>query len=188
LRQEGKEELTLQCHDIATGALHHLRNHVVDESVLIPDLLLLKLLRIRALIDLLEDVLEPPIILLQNRVLGAHIQRQALAQRQLETRVCEAGNRFVGVVLSLRYATGLEVEHFDFFGLAAFGSVDHGELARTFDDEVFGAVLVAEGVAADDDGLFPAGDETRDAGDDDGFAEDGAAEDVTDGAIGGQPH
>ena len=49
--------------------------------------------------------------------------------------------------------------------------------------EVGGAVLVAEGVAADDDRLVPAGHEARDVRDDDRLAEDHAAEDVADGAV-----
>ena len=39
------------------------------------------------------------------------------------------------------------------------------------------------GVAPNDNGLFPVADETGDARDDDGLAEDGAAENVTDGCV-----
>jgi len=48
--------------------------------------------------------------------------------------------------------------------------------------------LVTVGVAADDDGLLPAGDNARDVLDDDGLAEDGTAEDVPDGSVGAGPH
>ena len=54
--------------------------------------------------------------------------------------------------------------------------------------EVGRAVLVAEGVAADDDGPGPAGDEARDVAADDRLAEDDAAEDVADGAVRRLPH
>ena len=101
----------------------------------------------------------------------------------------EPSNALVRVVLGLRHATAiLEVEDLDLLGLAALGGEDHGELAGAGDDLVLGAVLVAKGMAADDDGLLPAGDEARDAGDHNGLTEDGAAEDVADGAIGGEPH
>ena len=43
-------------------------------------------------------------------------------------------------------------------------------------------------MTADDDGLGPAGNQTGHVGHDDGGAEDGAAENVTDGAVGGLPH
>ena len=63
-----------------------------------------------------------------------------------------------------------------------------GQRARPVEDEVGGLVLVTEGVTADDDGLVPAGHQTRDIGDDDRLAEDRAAEDVADGAVGRFPH
>jgi hypothetical protein len=44
------------------------------------------------------------------------------------------------------------------------------------------------GVTTDDDGLAPARDETGHVLADDGLAEDGAAQDVTDGAVGRLPH
>lgn len=43
-------------------------------------------------------------------------------------------------------------------------------------------------MSTDYDGLFPAGQETRNAWDDDGFTKHGPAEDVADGAIRGKPH
>lgn len=40
-------------------------------------------------------------------------------------------------------------------------------------------------MSTDDDGFLPAGDEAGDAGDDDGFSEDGSAEGISDCAVGG---
>ena len=65
---------------------------------------------------------------------------------------------------------------------------DHLEGARLFNHEVSGLVLVPMGVSADDDWLFPSGDEARDVADDDRFPEDSASEDVPDGSIGALPH
>lgn len=87
----------------------------------------------------------------------------------------EATDRVVGVVHRLRDTAAFVVVHLDLLGLAAYGGVDELELAGARDDAVLGAVLVTEGVAADDDGFLPAGDETGDGGDDDGFTEDGAS-------------
>lgn len=180
---------TLKSHDVATAALHHLGDHVVDETVLVPDLLGLELLLVLGIVKLLEDVLEAAIVLLQNGVLGAHVQRVALVKSELEGSVGKAADRLVGVVLGLGNAAALlELEDLNLLGLAALRSVDHGELARAGNDTVLGAVLVTKGVTANDDGLLPSGDETGDAGDDDGLTEDGAAESVTDGAVGGEPH
>ncbi len=71
---------------------------------------------------------------------------------------------------------------------AVLGREGDGDGARAVDLEVGGAVLIAERVTADDDGLGPARHQTRYVRDDDGRAEDGAAEDVTDGAVGRPPH
>lgn len=180
---------TLKGHDVAAAALHHLGDHVVDEAVLVPDLLGLELLLVLGVVELLEDVLEAAIVLLKDGVLGAHVQRVVLVKSKLEGGVGKATDRLVGVVLGLGNTTALlELEDLNLLGLAALGSVDHGELARAGDDTVLGAVLVTEGVTADDDGLLPSRDEAGDAGDDDGLTEDGAAESVTDGTVGREPH
>jgi hypothetical protein len=71
---------------------------------------------------------------------------------------------------------------------AVRGGEGHLELAGLVHHEVRGAVLVPEGVAADHDGLDPAGDDAGDVGDDDGLAKDRAVQDVADGPIGGPPH
>jgi hypothetical protein len=81
-----------------------------------------------------------------------------------------------GVVLCLcDTAAGREVKDLDGLGLAALGRKDHLQCALGVDDAVFGAILVAECVTADDYGLLPAGYETGDAGDDNGRAEDGSS-------------
>ena len=56
------------------------------------------------------------------------------------------------------------------------------------DLEVGRAVLVTECVTADDDRLGPARNQARHVLDDDRCAEDGAAQDVSDGAVRRQPH
>src|SRR5690606_297636 len=74
-------------------------------------------------------------------------------------------------------------------GLAAvLRGVGDGDRAGAGHLEVGGLVLVAVGVAADDDRLGPAGDQPRHVGADDRLAEDHAAEDVADGAVGRPPH
>jgi hypothetical protein len=181
--------LTLESHNVAAGALDHLGNHVVNQAVLVPDALGLKLGLVLGVVELLENVLEAAVVLLEDGVLGAHVQRQLLVEGQLERGVGEAGDGLVRVVLRLGHAAALlELEDFNLLGLAALGREDHAQLARAGQHAVLGAVLVAKGVAADDDGLLPAGDEARDARDDNGLAEDGAAEGVADGAVGREPH
>jgi hypothetical protein len=110
---------TLKSHDISTGALHHLCNHIVDKAVLIPDLLLVKGLLVSALKDLLEDILESSIILLEDSVLGAQIEREALLERKVERRVCEALNGLIGVILGLSNTASGELEDLELLWLAA---------------------------------------------------------------------
>ena len=50
------------------------------------------------------------------------------------------------------------------------------------------SILVAEGMAADDDRFGPAGDETGDVPADDRLAKDRAADDIADGAVRRLPH
>lgn len=183
------KSLTLEGHDVAAGALDHLSNHVVNQTVLVPDALGLKLGLVPSVVKLLEDVLEAAIVLFEDGVLGAHVQGQLLVQGQLERGVRKAHDGLVRVVLGLGNAAAVrEPEDLNLLGLAAVGGVDHGQLAGAGGNEVLCSVLVAKGVAADDDGLLPAGDEARDAVDDDGLAEDGAAEGIADGAVGREPH
>jgi hypothetical protein len=120
--------------------------------------------------------------------------------------VREALDRLGCVVLCLG-DTSLsgKVVDLDNLGLAALGCENHLERALAGNDAVLGAVLVAESVTADNDGLFPAGHETGNGGDDDGRTEDGSSSTdalvscflnacinfsqvVTDGAVGRQPH
>ena len=104
--------------------------------------------------------------------------------------MCEAGNGAVGVVHANHDTpTVLEIEDFEFLGLATvLGSELHGELAVAGHDEIRGAVLIAETVTADNDGLFPAGHELGDVVDKNGGAENDTVENVTDGSVRGTVH
>ena len=62
------------------------------------------------------------------------------------------------------------------------------QLAGAGDEEVGRLILVAEGVAADDDRVGPARDQPRHVLDHDRLAEDDAAQDVADRAVGRFPH
>lgn len=76
--------VVLACPDEATRALQRLRNHVVDETVLVVDTRSLEVRLVRRLIDVLEDILEATVILLQDSVLCRHEERHLLGQRHLE--------------------------------------------------------------------------------------------------------
>ena len=81
-----------------------------------------------------------------------------------------------------------EVEHLVLDRLAVLADELDRELALAGHVEIGGAVLVAVGVAADDDRLRPARHQARHVAADDRLAEDDAAEDVADGAVRRLPH
>ena len=169
-------ERTLHSDDVAALTLDHLGDHIVNQTVLVPDAGSLEVLLVLLFVDLLESVLEFAVVGLQDGVLGAHVQWQLLVQSELHGSMCETGDGLGGVVLGLgdTSASG-EVVDLDGLGLTALGGEDHLESALALNDAVLGAVLVTERVTADDDGLLPAGYKTGDAGNDDRRAEDSSS-------------
>lgn len=175
--------------DEATLGLDHLGDHVVNETVLVPDTLGLELVLELLVVDFLEDVLEATIVTLEDSVFGRHVERVVLLEGEGKGGVGKTADGLVGVVHGETDTRSLEVKD----GLRGRrGAIGGGEgelkLAGAGEDDVGGLILVTMGVTTDDDGFSPAGDETRDDGDDNGLTEDGTAEDITDSAVGGEPH
>ena len=77
----------------------------------------------------------------------------------------------------------LELEDLNLFRLTTFWSKHHLQSTFSLDDFVLGAVLISESVTADDDGLLPAGDQSRNARNDNRFTKYGSSEDVSDGTV-----
>jgi len=167
--------LTLKGHNEATLRLDHLGDHVVNETVLVPDLLGIEVLLVVLMEDLLEDVLEAAIVLLEDSVLGAHVQGKALHEGHLEGGVGKASDGLIGVVLALGDTATLEVVNLDTLGLTTDRGVDQLELTGAGDDTVLGTVLVTESVTANNNGLGPARDQAGNAGDNNGLTEHGTA-------------
>src|SRR5690606_38232538 len=78
--------------------------------------------------------------------------------------------------------------HFVLDRLAVLADELDREPALAGETEVGRPVLVSEGVAADHDGLRPAGHQARHVAADDRLAEDDAAQDIADRAVGAPPH
>ena len=139
--------------------------------------------------DLLEDVLEPTVVGLEDRVLRGEIDRIRPGEAVAETGPGEIADRVVEVVHRHRHAGRGEFIHLH---LERLGIVGGGEgerqRARSGNLHIGGAVLIAEGMAAHHNRLRPAGHEPRDIADDDRLAEDHAPENVADGAVGALPH
>jgi hypothetical protein len=79
--------------DESTRRLDHLCDHIVNHTVLVVNTGRLEPgLGVRP-VDLLEDVLESPIVLLHDSVFGRHEQRHLLRECHLEGRVSKANDR-----------------------------------------------------------------------------------------------
>ena len=140
------------------------------------------------LVDLLEQVLEAAVIGLEDRVLGRQIDRIAARQAIVQRGAGEIADRIVQVVHGHCDPGGGGVIDLVLDRLAVLADELDGQLALARKAEIGGLVLVAEGVAADDDRLRPARHQPRHVLADDRFAENHAAQDVADRAIGAAPH
>src|SRR5579859_5849576 len=103
--------------------------------------------------------------------------------------MCEPGDGFVGIVHCKTYTSGLEVIDVPSGGFGtAFWGEDNLEFTLFFYDEICAAILISESMTTDDNGLFPAWDETGNTRDDNWFTKDGSVEDVSDGSVWRSPH
>lgn len=76
----------------ATLRLDGVGNHIIDESVLVPETKLIELSLVLFVKDFLEDVLESSIVLLHNCVLRRHVAWVFELDGVLETSVGKSGN------------------------------------------------------------------------------------------------
>ena len=111
------------------------------------------------------------------------IERIAAVEREVHRGAGEVADRIVEVVHRHGDAAARELEHLALDLLAVVADEGEIKLALAGHLEVGGAILVAVGVAADDDRLGPARHQPRHVLADDRLAEDHAAQDVADGAV-----
>src|SRR5690606_2886650 len=103
---------------------------------------------------------------------GREIDRPAALQAIVEARPGKIADRLVEIVHAHGDAGGGEVEHFMLDLLAILADPLDRQLALAGHPEISRLILVAEGVAAYDDRVRPAGDDARHVGYDDRLAED----------------
>lgn len=175
-------------HDAAVS-LDDLSDHIINESVLVVNTLGLEGGLVLLLVHLHKDILEETVVLLEDGVLGRELKGISAVESVLEAGASEGLDRLCSVVHAHEAAGTLEVVGSSLEALGAiFGDPLHDELSWPVDDGVGAHVLVTVGMAADDDGLGPSGNEAGHVGADDGLTENGAVEDVSDGSVGGLPH
>ncbi len=151
---------------------------VVDQPVFVVDALGGERLAELRLVDLLEDLLEPPVIDEKDSVLGAEVERIAGLQGVGHSAAREVGEQFVDIVHGHRDAGTGEVGDLVFLGLASVLRIEtDGHAARPRDLEIRGGGAVAEAMAGNDDGTGPAGNTARYVAADHRRPEQGAADD-----------
>ena len=173
---------------IAAGPFQRRSHHVVDQPVLVSEPAPLELLAELSLIHLGEDILEAPVIGLEDRVLGGEIDRIVAHQPVIQARTREVADRIVEIEHGERHAAALELVHLMLDARAVLADEADGELALARHAEVRGAVDIAIGMTADDDRLGPAWHEPRDVAANDRLAEDHPAQDVADRPVRRLPH
>jgi len=142
-----------------------------------------------AIEDFLEQILEAAVVDLQDGVLRRQVYRVAAVQRIREAGARETRNRRVEIEHAQHYASAGSLDDFVLDRSPAIGRREAElERARGGELKVGGAVLVAEAMTRDHHGLIPMSDQPRHIAANNGLAEDGAIENVADGAVGALPH
>ena len=173
----------------STLRFDHIGNHIVDQSMFIPQFLLLEFLLVCFFIDSLEGIFEPAIVFLQNGILGCHVERIIPLQGKLETAMSETFNTLVSVVHTQANTTlSVEVIHFHLLLAPVIAFEGDLEFAWLIHDKICGLVLVTECMSSDDNRFFPARYQPRNILDDDGLPKDSSVQDVSDGTVGALPH
>lgn len=157
--------------------------------MLIPYLLCLELFFVLLAIYLLEDILEPSIVFLQNSVLGGEVKWVVPLQREPEATLCELFDAFIGVIhRQSNPSLSFKIVDLHSFLLSAFALEHHLEGSRLIDREIRGLVLIPKCMPSDDNRHFPAWNESRDVFDEYGLSKDSTVEDIPDGSVRTLPH
>ena len=83
--------------NVSSFSLDDLGDHVVNQSVFVPQFLSFELFLVGGFVDALEDVLESTVIFLQDGVFGGHVERVVSLDGVLEAGVGEGFNRSIVV-------------------------------------------------------------------------------------------
>ncbi len=128
--------------DEAALGLHGLSHHVVNETVLVPDFLGLEGRLVVGLVDPGKDLHEEAVILLQDGVLGRHVERVAPVEGVLEAAVGEVDDARLRVVHAEGDAPALEIVDLIDLGFRSVRRLeDKLESTSSRDGEVGGLIL-----------------------------------------------
>jgi len=157
-----------------TVGLDTVCNHIINESVFVPQLLAFIFLLVCGLINLLENVLKSAIIFLQYGVLSTQIQWISSVQSIFETGMSKGCDTFVSVVhCHIDTTSILEFVNFVYyFSRSICRSKFNLYFAWLVSNQICGAILITKGVPSNNYGLSPAWHKSRDIFNDDWLSED----------------
>jgi hypothetical protein len=142
----------------STFTLNHIGDHIVDESVFVPDLLGFEIFFVLFVVDIFENILESAVIFLEDSILGAQIKRVFSLKSELETAVGKFSDAFIGVVHTETDTPTVVFKNLHcFLFTSVFRGEDDLEGSWSIDNEISATILVTESVSADNDRLCPAG-------------------------------
>jgi len=75
--------------DESTFRLEHVGNHIIDQSVFVPDAVGFEFSLVGFVVDLSKDVLESSVVLLEDSVLGRQVERVLSVEGILERSMSE---------------------------------------------------------------------------------------------------
>jgi len=133
-----------------TFGFHHICNHIVNESVLIPDTSLSEFSLVLFFIDYLEDILEVSIVSLKDGVLCREVERNLTINSVFEARVSELFNGLISVVHAHADTTtnGIVENFHDLLLATILRSEDNLESTSFLDLEISSSVLITESVSS----------------------------------------
>ena len=141
--------------DIAALRLHHTRHRVIDQCVEICDAGIFELLRILAVKNLLENILEGVVVFFGDGILGGKPQILLCVKCIVKAASRKALDGIAEIVLSLHHArTGKIVDQFSCLG-SVLRRVDQFAFARSRNLHLARLIDVAVCMSRDRDRLFP---------------------------------
>lgn len=162
--------------DVATVRLYGVGNHIVNKAMLVNESLRLKRCLIFALVDFLKYIFEASVVLFQDSVLGAQVERIVAPKCILKAGLCKLGDRRVCVVHAHQHAWLLKFVsfHHNSWLVGILGLEGNQEIPSLFSYMFCRTVLIAKGVTTNDNGLGPAGHQARNVSDNNRLTEHSA--------------
>lgn len=170
--------------------LYHIGNHIIDESMFIPNTLFFIFTLEFCFINFLKSVFEEPIISFHDCVFGRQVKRHFSVKSILHWAPGESRDRIFGVKHCHGNTSILiqicNLNALNFSTLFILDSERHFSFIRDF--EVLASVLISESVSSNDNGTLPIGNYSGYIFYDDRFSENCSIQLVSNGSVGRLPH